>query len=249
MAADRASERAPARPLPFPTAMASQSTRLNATPRTVEGSRSTRRLRRTGRVPGVLYGGGEDPVAFDVDERELRHALAARGAVLELALDGDTTPAVLKDSQRHPVRNVTTHIDLLRVNLNVAIQAAVVLHLEGAEDAPGVKEGGVLEQSVRELTVEALPTDIPEHITFDASKLNIGDTVSLSEITAPGNVTLLDDPEIVVASVVAPKLEVESDEEIEQETEVVGGVSADEAADEARPTDTEEAEGGSSDDE
>src|SRR3954452_18860498 len=98
-------------------------TKLDARARSSASSRATRRLRRTGRVPGVLYGGGEDPVAFDVDERELRHALAARGAVLELALDGDTTPAVLKDSQRHPVRNVTTHIDLLRVNLNVAIQA------------------------------------------------------------------------------------------------------------------------------
>jgi large subunit ribosomal protein L25 len=228
--------------------MASQSTRLNASPRTVEGSRANRRLRRSGRVPGVLYGGGADPVPFDVDARELRHALAARGAVLELALDGETQPAVLKDSQRNPVRGDTTHIDLLRVRLDVAIQATVVLHLEGAEDAPGVKEGGVLEQPLRELNVEALPTDIPEQIAFDVSHLEMASTVTLSEVTAPPKVTLLDDPETVVATITAPRLEVETEEEIETETELVGqegeaaegeeSVPAEDAAEEAAAPDT-----------
>jgi large subunit ribosomal protein L25 len=202
--------------------MASQSTRLNANPRTIEGSRSTRRLRRSGRVPGVLYGGDGDPVAFDVDARELRHALAARGAVLELALDGDTQSAVLKDAQRDPVRGDTMHIDLVRVRLDVAIQAQVVLHLEGAEDAPGVMEGGVLEQPLRELTVEALPTEIPENIVFDASNLEMNATVTLAEVSAPANVTLLDDPETVVATITAPRLELETEDEIETETELVG---------------------------
>ena len=203
--------------------MASQTTRLNAQPRPVDGgSRAVRRLRREGRVPGVLYGGGADPVAFDVDARELRHALHARGAVLEVSLGEETTPAVLKDTQRHPVRGETMHIDLIRVRLDVAIQAMVVLDLQGVEDAPGVKEGGVLEQPVRELTVEALPTDIPESITFDASNLAIAATVTLREITAPPKVTLLDDPETVVATIVAPRLELETEEEIETETELVG---------------------------
>jgi len=202
--------------------MASQTTRLNATPRPIDGSRAVRRLRRRGRVPGVLYGGQGEPVAFDVDARELRHALHARGAVLEVALGDETTPAVLKDAQRHPVRGETMHIDLLRVRLDVAIQAPVTLELVGAEDAPGVREGGVLEQPVRELNVEALPTELPESITFDASHLEVAATVTLAEITAPPNVTLLDDPETVVATIVAPRLEVETDEEIETETEVVG---------------------------
>src|SRR5438046_10028171 len=126
--------------------MASGGTRLNATPRTTAGSRAMRRLRRAGRVPGVLYGGAGDAVAFDVDARELRHALHASGAVLEVALDGETTPAVLKDAQRHPVRGETMHIDLLRVRLDVAIQATVVLDLVGVEDAPGVQEGGSLDK-------------------------------------------------------------------------------------------------------
>jgi large subunit ribosomal protein L25 len=200
----------------------SQGTRLNATPRETSGSRAVRRLRKSGRVPGVLYGGGGDPVPFDVDARELRHALHASGAVLEVAIDGETTPAVLKDSQHHPVRGETMHVDLVRVRLDVAIQAPVLLDLTGVEEAPGVKEGGVLEQIMRELNVEALPTDIPESITFDASGLEAGATVTLAEIAAPANVTLLDDPEAVVATITAPKLEVETEDEIETETELVG---------------------------
>src|SRR3954467_1020847 len=87
--------------------MATQATKLSLSPRESGSSRATRRLRRDGRVPGVIYGGGADPVAFEVDERELRHALAARGAVLELALDGDTTTPVLKDAHYHPARGTT----------------------------------------------------------------------------------------------------------------------------------------------
>jgi large subunit ribosomal protein L25 len=201
---------------------ASQGTRLNATPREISGSRAVRRLRRSGRVPGVLYGGEGDPVPFDVDARELRHALHASGAVLEVALDGETTPAVVKDSQHHPVRGETLHIDLVRVRLDVAIQTPVLLELVGVDDAPGVKEGGVMEQVMRELNIEALPTDVPESITFDASHLEAGATVTLAEITPPAKVTLLDDPEAVVATITAPKLEVETEEEIETETVLVG---------------------------
>src|SRR3954454_10149081 len=102
--------------------MASQAPRLNAAPRAESGSRAMRRLRRAGRVPGVLYGGTGEPVPFDVDARELRHALHARGAVLEVALGDETTPAVLKDAQPHPVRGETMHVDLVRVRLDVAIQ-------------------------------------------------------------------------------------------------------------------------------
>ncbi|HZC28478.1 MAG TPA: hypothetical protein VE269_01970, partial [Gaiellaceae bacterium] len=93
--------------------MATQATKLTLNAREAASSRATRRLRRQGRVPGVVYGGGSDPVSFDVDERELRHALAARGAVLELAIDGDTTPAVLKDAHYDPVRGTTLHVDFL----------------------------------------------------------------------------------------------------------------------------------------
>ena len=202
--------------------MASQATRLNAQPRQSSGSRAMRRLRREGRVPGVLYGGTGEPVAFEVDARELRHALHGAGAVLEVALDGETTPAVLKDAQRHPVRGETMHIDLLRVDLSVAIQATSVLDMLGVDEAPGIVEGGVLEQTVRELNVEALPTDIPETIQFDASKLEPLATVTVADLTAPPNVTLLDDPETVVATIIIPRAIIETEDEIETETELVG---------------------------
>ncbi|MDQ3850701.1 MAG: 50S ribosomal protein L25 [Actinomycetota bacterium] len=203
--------------------MASQSTRLTVHPRTVEGSRATRRLRRSGSVPGVLYGGDGDAVPFSVDARELRHALAGRGAVLEVALDGDTSPAVLKDAQYDVVRGDTIHVDLLRVKLDVAIHAVVPLELTGAEEAPGTKEGGVLEHVTRELNIEALPTDIPEFIVHDVSNMEMNDTITLSVVSAPAGVTLLDDLEdTVVATLTPPRVEVEADEEIEAETELVG---------------------------
>jgi large subunit ribosomal protein L25 len=208
--------------------MASQSTKLSISSREVSNSRSTRRLRREGQVPGVLYGGGDDAVPFAVDERELRHALAARGAVIELQLGGEATPAVLKDAQRHPVRGHTMHVDFLRVNLNVAIHAVVTLELVGGEGAPGVIEGGVLEHVTREINIEALPTDIPERLQVDVSAMQVNDTLTLSAVEAPQGVTILDDPdETVVATLTPPKLQAELealDEEaaLEQETELVG---------------------------
>jgi len=204
--------------------MASQPTKLTLTPREPSSSRATRRLRREGCVPGVIYGGGADPLPFLVDERELRHALAARGAVLELALDGATTPAVLKDAHHDPVRGTTLHVDFLRVRLDVAIHATVILDLVGAEDSPGVREGGVLEQVTRELNIEALPGDIPETIEFDVSAMHINDTVTLQAVTPPRGVTLLDDAEeTVIATLVPPTVDIEAEEEaMEEETERVG---------------------------
>jgi large subunit ribosomal protein L25 len=208
--------------------MASQSTKLSISSREVSNSRSTRRLRRQGQVPGVLYGGDDDAMPFAVDERELRHALAARGAVVELQLGGEATPAVLKDAQRHPVRGHTMHVDFLRVNLNVAIHSVVALELVGGDDAPGTIEGGVLEHVTREVNIEALPNDIPERLQVDVSSMQINDTLTLSAVTPPDGVTILDDlDETVVATLTPPKLQADLealDEEaaLEQETELVG---------------------------
>ena len=208
--------------------MATTTNKLDVNSRESSGSRAVRRLRRSGRVPGVLYGGGGEPVGFDADERELRHALAGSGAVLDLSVDGGkTTPVVLKDAQRHPVRGETTHVDLLRVNLNEAIHALVPLELTGIDDAPGVKEGGVLEQITRELNVEALPTAIPESIVHDVGEMQISETILLGSLALPEGVTLLDDlEETVVATLSPPRLQSETADEIESETEVVGEDSA-----------------------
>lgn len=207
--------------------MASQITKLSISLREPEGSRATRRLRRSGRVPGILYGGDAEPVAFSADARELRHALAASGAVLEVS-DGDSAaPAILKSAHYHPVRGETMHVDLLRVDLTVAIHAVVPLELTGGDDAPGAKEGGVLEQITRELNIEALPNAIPESIVHDVSSMQINDTITLAEVAVPQGVTLLDDPEeTTVATLTPPRIATEEDE-IEEETELVGDAAAD----------------------
>src|SRR5271157_1606628 len=172
--------------------MAETTTKLDVKSRAADGSRAARRLRRSGRVPGVLYGGAGEPVNFDTDARELRLALASEGAVLDLSVDGEkATPVVLKEAQRDPVRGQTIHVDLLRVRLDEAIHAVVPLELAGVDDAPGVKEGGVLEQIVRELNVEALPTAIPESIVHGVGEMEIGETIALSAVSIPDGVTLL----------------------------------------------------------
>jgi large subunit ribosomal protein L25 len=210
------------------------STNLQISSRDTGSSRATRRLRREGRVPGVLYGRGIDPLSFAVDERELRHALAGSGAVLELSLDGQNTSAVLKDAQRHPVRGEIIHVDLLRVDLNKPISAIVTVEVINGDDSPGAKRGGIVEQITREVNIEALPNAIPETIVFDAIGLNLGDTVGLDALQIPDGVTLLDDPaEVVLLTVTLPTIDAdaEGDEEIETETERVGDAeSGDEAA-------------------
>jgi large subunit ribosomal protein L25 len=229
--------------------MAEQTSKLSVNSRTAEGSRGARRLRRSGRVPGVVYGGDGEAVGFDADARELRHALAGSGAVLDLSVDGaKATPVVLKEAQRDPVRGETIHVDLLRVRLDEAIHALVPLELAGVDDAPGVKEGGVLEQITRELNVEALPTAIPESVVHEVGELQIGDTILLSAVTAPEGVTLLDAlEETVVATLSPPKLQAEAEaeeEELEAETELVG-----EAAEEGEaPAEGEAAEGAAPED-
>jgi large subunit ribosomal protein L25 len=217
------------------------STTLQVGAREAGGSRQARRLRRSGRVPGVLYGGDGGPVSFDVDERDLRLALAAAGAVLDLCVDGGSgTPVVVKEAQRDPVRGDTVHIDLLRVRLDREITAVVTLELEGADDAPGVRQGGVLEHVTRELSVEALPTTIPESIAYDVSAMEINDTITLAAIVPPSGVKILDDEETVIATLSPPRLQAEVEEEIEAETELVGEAGEAEASGETEDSGGEE---------
>src|SRR5579884_494812 len=225
-----------------------QGTALSVQPREPSGSRAARRLRHAGMVPGVVYGGGEEPVAFAVEARLLRQTLAHAGAVIDLSFDGSAgTPVVLKELVRHPVTGATIHVDLLRVRLDQTIHTTVTVELTGGEDAPGVKEGGVLEQVTREVNIEALPTDIPDSIQHDVSGAQINDTVTLSALAMPSGVTLLDDPEMVLATVTPPRLQTEEEIEIEEETELVGeGATAEEAAQQAEQGGGEDAGEGES---
>jgi large subunit ribosomal protein L25 len=197
------------------------STTLELTARDPEGSRSARRMRREGRVPGVIYGGGEDPQHFSVDARILRNKLAHAAQVIEVAIGGEPTNVLIKDVQRHPVRGEATHVDLLRVRMDVAIHATVPIEFMGADGAPGVTEGGIFNQELREVNIEALPGDIPDSIQHDVSGLEMNATVTLAVLVAPQGVTLLDDVEIVIATITPPTLE-PVEEEIETETALVG---------------------------
>ncbi len=223
----------------------SETTALAAARRVPSGSRAARRLRRSGGVPGIIYGGGEEPLAFEVDSRELRIALAQGGAVLDLQLDGaGGTPVVVKELVRHPVSGATMHVDLVRVRLDVAIQTQVTIELTGADDAPGVRNGGVLEQPVREVTVEALPTSIPDVIRHDISAMDMGDTLTLASIVAPAGVTIIGDGETLIATISIPRMQAaEADTELETETEVVG---EGEAAGDAEAADADAAGGSDS---
>ncbi len=208
--------------------MASTRETLKVAERSDFGSRTARRLRRDGLLLGVVYSGGNEARAFQVSEREARVVIDRGGALLDVEFDGGTSvPVVVKDQQRHPVRDQLMHIDLLEVDLKQAIQSEVELVLVGVEDAPGVKnDGGVLDHVTREITVEALPTDIPESIEVDVSEMEIGDTIQLASITAPEGVEFylgedIDAEEVTIATLSPPRVE-EAEPDLEEETEVIG---------------------------
>jgi large subunit ribosomal protein L25 len=205
--------------------MASDRATLTLSERQDFGSRPARRLRRSGLVPGVVYGGGREARPFEVPERELRAVLAHGGALIDVVFDGGKpTPVVVKEQQRHPVRGSLVHVDLLEVKLDEEIEADVPVELLGAEEAPGVNEGGVLEHVTRELTIRALPTAIPESIAADVSGMEISDTLQLSALVAPEGVEFVaDEPdEVTIATLSPPRVEEEPEPEVEEEAELVG---------------------------
>jgi large subunit ribosomal protein L25 len=225
--------------------MASARSTLKVAPRAEFGSRTARRLRGEGLVPGVVYSGGTEAKAFQVSEREVRSIIGEGAALFDLEIDGGkAVPVVVKDQQLHPVRGSLQHIDLQEVKLDEAIQAEVAIELTGADDAPGVKGGGVLEHVTREITVEALPTDIPDSLVADVSAMEINDTFQLSAVTAPEGVTFVaeDLDEVTIVTLSPPRVE-EAEPELEEETEVVGDGEGEAAEGEAAEGDSGDSEG------
>ena len=208
--------------------MASDRATLKAQPRSEFGSRESRRLRREGLVPGVVYAGGSEARAFQAGERDIRNVLVHGGALIDVEIEGSqAVPVVIKEQQRHPVRGHLIHLDLQEVNLKEEIQADVTIELIGTEEAPGVKEGGVLEHVTHEITITALPTEIPESIPADVSGMVIGDTLQLSALVAPEGVAFFlgedqDPDEITIATLSPPRIEEEPEPELEEEAELVG---------------------------
>jgi len=192
------------------------------------GSAESRRLRRDGFIPGVLYGNGE-PRAIAIEERALRSALTGGSglhAVLDVVLEGQksTHPSILKEYQQDPIRGHISHVDFHEVRLDRPIQASVTVTLVGGDDAPGVNEGGVLSQTTLQITVSALPMEIPDHIDLDVSNMQINDTLRLEDLPSIEGVEFLDDPhETVLASVAVPRAEIEEPAAEEVEGEEVEG--------------------------
>ena len=192
--------------------MAGERVRLEVQQRHALGSRESRRLRRDGLIPGVLYGRGKKPHPFVVPERTLRSALGGPHglhAILDVVLDDQKTThaSVVKDYQQDPIRGHLTHIDLHEVRLDQPISAQVAVELVG--ESPGVKGGGVLTQLVREVTVEALPLEMPDRLSLDISDTEIGSALRVSDLVVPDEVTVHADPENVLVTVSAPRLAAE----------------------------------------
>ena len=175
------------------------------------GSPESRRLRKEGWIPGVLYGGGSDGKPLSVEAKALKHALGRQrgNVILELTFEGqkEAHPAILKEHQNDPISSHLLHVDFMEVRMDQAIDSTVRVELAGT--AAGVKEGGILDHGLRELHIRCLPADMPGHFEADVSALNIGDSMRVSDLTSPTGVEILDDPEVHIASVLAPKLVVE----------------------------------------
>jgi large subunit ribosomal protein L25 len=209
--------------------MAGERVKLQVKSRDGRGGAASRRLRAEGFVPGVLYGDGKAAHPFAVAERELRRVLTGEHglhAILDVVLEGQQNAhhAVLKDYQLDPTRARLLHIDLHEVRLDRAIQAQVVVELVG--ESEGVKEGGVLSQVNRELTVEALPMEVPDRLELDVSRMTIGDSLRVSDLRVPEGVKILTDLVAVLATV-TPPTKVELPEEAvtaeEEEAELAEG--------------------------
>ena len=217
--------------------MAGERVKLQVRERERRGSADARRLRREGFIPGVLYGNGKEPHAICIPERELRRVLTGSSglhAILDVVLEGQKTThaSILKDFQTDPLRGHISHVDLQEVRLDQAIQASVTVQLVGEPE--GVKEGGVLSQVQREINVEALPMEIPDHIDLDVSGMAIGDTLRLAELPVREGVKYLDDPEETVLATVTLPTRVE-EPEVEAEELPEGEVPEGELPPEERP--------------
>ncbi|HEY6069717.1 MAG TPA: 50S ribosomal protein L25 [Gaiellaceae bacterium] len=227
--------------------MAGERVRLEVQEREHRGSADARRLRKAGFIPGVLYGSGKSSHAISVRERDLRRVLTGQGglhAILDVVLAGQKTThaSILKDYQQDPIRGHISHVDLQEVRLDRPIQASVNVQLVG--EPTGVKEGGVLSQVQREINVEALPMEVPEHIDLDVTGMAIGDTLRLADLAPLDGVTYLDDAEeTVLATVTMPTREVEPEPEEGEEGEVAEGEEAPEGAEGEAPAAEESAEG------
>ena len=202
------------------------STLLPVFPRTIIG-KANRRLSHENRIPAVLYGPGRDTVSLSIDRHDFEQLMmhhASSSIIVELQVEGEKKPvnAMIREMQTSPIKGEIIHVDFMVIQMDVAVHASITLHY--VNDPEGVKAGGVLTTNFHEINVEAKPGDLPESIDVDVAALEIGDTLHVRDIVAPKDVTILDDPDEVLVSVQAPRVE----EEVEEvaaavEPELIGG--------------------------
>lgn len=202
---------------------------LTAEPRSEHGSGPAGRLRRVGKVPAVVYGLEADPQSISVGALELErilHGASGANTLISLELEEGDALALARQIQRHPTRGDLIHVDFVRVRRDVAVSAEVPLHVEG--EAPGAREGGMLEQLLFSVTVEAMPGNIPEAVVVDISGLGLGDQLRIAELPVPAGVTLQHEQDQLVVQVAIPRgmAEGAEGEEGEEGAEGAGGESA-----------------------
>ena len=206
---------------------------LRAEPGRRTGSRASRQLRRSGRVPGVVYGRGLETQSVDVDRRELHAALhteAGLNALINLQVAKDEYLTVAREIQRHPVRGEVVHLDFIQISLDEAIEAEVGVEFIGTP-VGAQEDEGIVETVASSVTVSALPTDIPSTLVLDISELGIGDSLNVSDLPEVENVTVVSDPDMTLVTVVIPAALIveEPEEELEGE-ELEEGVEVEEGA-------------------
>lgn len=226
---------------------------LNAEKRTATGRAENRRLRKSGRVPAVIYGGKGEPVMFSLEHNDLNHHLdneAFFSHIIKIKINGaDTEEAVLRDLQRHPARPFIEHADFLRIVAGETLRMSVPLHFAGEEDCPGVtEEEGIIQHNMNDVEIECLPRNLPEYIEVDCSKLALYDSIHLSELVLPEGVELVElmgDPEEqtdrTVVSVQIPRaaIELEAADEAEAEAAAAEEAEAEQGESDAEGEDSE----------
>ncbi len=194
---------------------------LTAEPRNDLGKGASRRLRRAGKVPAIMYGGGKDPESLTLSHNEVLRNLeheAFYSHILTVKVGGSETPVILRDMQRHPSRPIIMHMDLQRISAREKLKTNVPLHFIGEETAPGVKAGGLVSHELTEVGVECLPKDLPEFIEVDISGLDVGESIHLTGLVLPDGVSLTElargeDHDLSVVSVHVKRAAVEPTEE------------------------------------
>jgi len=191
--------------------------KLIAKKRTLEGSSNARRMRSAGSLPGVVYGSEKEPVSIEVsahDFEQILHHHASESLLIEIELESEGDMSVLvKDVQHHPVTGDLLHVDLLRVAANKPIAVDIQIELIG--ESAGVKMGGILDQVMHSIEIECLPGDLVDMFEFDVSDMNIGDALHVSDLKLDAKYKIMVDDEAIVASVAAPNVAEEDEEESE----------------------------------